>query len=161
MTITKNTDCTTITISSTYLDDFRTSSNDVTAVTLFYGVNGAGESVYEIEVADITDDYITLNVDFFEQTTEALCDGVYCFRLVTVQGSDEIIEYGNILIDCGLICTLAQYAWNNPTKQIHSKYEAIKYFQQCNSCDCSTVYSLYVDLMADLDMPVGSEDCGC
>jgi len=160
MTITKNTDCTTITITDDLLDSFRTSSDDVTAVTLYYSVNGADEVTYEVEVADITADSMELDIAFFAQESETLCDGVYCFRMVVIQDTAEITKYGNILIDCGLICTLAEYIWNYPTKQLHSKYEAIKYYQQCNDCDCATVYSLYQDLLIDLDIDTNT-DCGC
>lgn len=160
MTITKDTGCTEITITDDYLEDFRTSTNDVTAVTLYYSVNGEDEVTYEVEVTDITTNTMVLDIAFFGQTAETLTDGIYCFRMVVTQGTDEITLTNSVLVDCGLVCTLAEYIWNYPTKQLHAKYEAIKFYQQCNSCDCDTVYSLYQDLLIDLDITI-NQDCGC
>lgn len=160
MIITKNADCTEITISDTYLNDFRTSSNGVTAVSLFYTINGGSEIEYTVLVGDITVDTITLDMGFFSQTTDTLLDGIYCFRMVVTQNTSEITKSGNILIDCGFICSLAEYVWNNPLSNLNGKYEAMKYYQLCNSCDCTTVYELYQDLMIDLDTTI-NQDCGC
>jgi len=160
MTITKNTDCTIITLTDPLYEYFKNSEFDVTSVTIHYSVNGGDEETYEVETADVTDGAIALDTTFFNQTTETLVDGVYCFRVVVSQDENDLTSYGNILIDCALLCSLATYVWNNPTKQLHAKYEAIKYFQQCNSCDCTTVYKLYQDLLIDLDITI-NQDCGC
>jgi len=161
MTLTKTTDCASIVLANDLLEDFKNSTNDVTGVILYSTYNGSTEGEWALSVDDVTDGTITLLPEFFSQETENLQDGIYCFRIVVTQDTNEITEYGNILIDCGLICTLAEYVWNNPTKQLHAKYEAIKYYQQCNNCDCTTVYALYQDLLIDLGMDTTSNDCGC
>lgn len=162
MTITKNTDCTEIYITQSLFAGYENSTNDVTAVTLYYTVNDGDEQSFEVADTDIVDGILTLDIEFFGQSGEALLDGIYCFRLFIEEndGDTETTEYGNILVDCSLLCTLAEYTWNNPEKMLYAKYEAIKYYQQCNSCDCSTVYSLYTDLMSDLDITL-NHDCGC
>ncbi len=160
MTITKNQDCTTINIAHDLFEGYKDSTNDVTALNLFYTVNGGAEQTYEILPEDISEGAFAMDVAFFDQTTTTLCDGVYCFRLVIEEDTTETTEYGNILVDCALLCSLATYVWNNPTKQLHAKYEAIKWYQQCNNCDCTTVYSLYQDLLIDLDINTNT-DCGC
>lgn len=162
MTITKNQDCTTIHIAHDLFEGFKNSTNDVTAITLYYTVNEDAEETYEVQTSDISEGAIALDIDFFGQSGETLLDGVYCFRLVIEEndGESETTEYGSILVDCALLCSLATYTWNNPEKLLYSKYEAIKYYQQCNACDCTTLYSLYSDLIMDLDITLNN-DCGC
>jgi len=162
MNITKNSDCTAIHIANDLFEDFKDSLNEVTEVVIKYVVNGATEVIYEAVPEDVSEGAISLDMAFFNQDTETLCDGIYCFTVEITQGSTVIKSYGNILVDCSLLCSLAVAVFNNPTKLLHAKYEAIKYYQQCNSCDCTTVYKLYKDLLQDLDLNnQNTSDCGC
>ena len=162
MNITKNSDCSKIFIEDELFSDFENETNDVTAITIRYTYNNGEEVSVDLEITDIVDSILEIDAAFVNQIGDVLCDGVYCFRVTITQGTDLIYMYGNILIDCALICKLAIAVFNSPTKMLHEKYEAIKYYQQCNNCDCTTVYKLYNDLLIDLNLnSQGISDCGC
>lgn len=159
LTITKTNTCSEINIKSTLLSDFIDPQTTITDITLFYTYNNGTEKSYTVQVGDITVDTISLDPDFFEQTTSTLCDGIYCFRL-EVTDNNELTKYrGSILVDCSLVCKIAEILWNDPSKLVYSKLEAIKYYGLCNACDCSTTYNLYLDLLCELG--ISNTPCGC
>jgi hypothetical protein len=162
MTLTNINSCGSIRVSSDYLEDLRLSQNDVTEIILQY-TNSSGVVVdYTVLVGDITSDYMDLDPEFFGYTTEKLPDGVFCFTMTVTQDVDEIVLRQSIVLDCTLKCTLATYIWNDPQSQMHAKYEAIKFYIDCNTCDCETAKLLYDDLVAILDDPtILNNDCGC
>ena len=155
MTLTKQADCSDITLSSTILTNFATYSS----VNLKYTVNGGTEVTYAVLVGDITSGTMTLDPTFFTQGTTTLCDGIYCFTLEATSGSTVTKEYGQVFVDCAMACALAEKLWNNPEDLTYSKFEAIKLYAGCNSCDCATTYSLYYDLLCELGLSTNL--CGC
>lgn len=159
MILNKSSDCASISISSSYFSDFISVSPTVVSIRLYYTVNGGTELSYDITEDDIDVNTITLDPEFFEQGTETLCDGVYCFRLATTLDEEVVVERGIVLVDCGFKCTLAEKLWNNPESLLYSKVEAIKAYADCNACDCSTSYKLYLDLLIDLGL--SNTPCGC
>lgn len=159
MTVTKASDCSSITINSTWLADFDGGSPTVTNATLYYTVNGGTEQTVVLTTVQVTGANLVMTPTFFGQGASILTDGIYCFRLQTTTASTVNKEYGNAFIECSLKCTLAEKLWNNPELLLYSRYEAIKHYQECNTCDCATVYDLYLNLLCDLGL--SNTPCGC
>lgn len=153
--ITKTNDCSSISITDSILTNFA----DYDSVILYHSTNDGTEKSYTVTVDDITSGTITLDPVFFEQSSDVLCDGIYCFKLKASTGDELTYKYGRILVDCSLICTLAEKLWNTPETFLYSKYEAIKLYSGCHECDCTTSYKLYLDLLCDLG--ISNTPCGC
>lgn len=157
MTVTKNDTCTELTLTSTQITALATADT----ATVYYKVNNATEASFTITSADVTNSTITITPTTLGQGGTTFNDGVYCFRLVVTVDSTSVTttEYDSILIDCGLKCTLSTKIWNEPEKMLHSKHRAIELFLDCKSCDCSTAYNLYQDLICELGL--STSPCGC
>lgn len=161
MIATKNSTCTEIIIQDDKLEQFTMPESGIESIVLYYTVNNGTEQSFEVTVDDITDDYIILDDEFFGAPDTTICDGIYCFRLVITEGVNITKKRASILVDCTLRCALAEYLWNNPNSNIYGKHQGLQYYTQCHSCDCATMYELYIDLLCELNIPVESTECGC
>lgn len=161
MIITNANDCTTISISDSLLEDHELGNTLYNSVTLYVKYNNGTEISILLDPSDISGGVYVLFPEVLSQTAgEPFCDGIYCFRLVLEDGTDLVTLYGNSFINCSISCSIAKVLIEDPTRiELYTQFEAIKYYQQCNSCDCDTLYALYENLLVDLDTSINL--CGC
>ena len=160
MTVTKNADCTQIIVTDDLIATFDGTSGDETLI-LYVKYNDGTEVAVEILRTDVSSNVYTLLPEKISQEAgDPFCDGIYCLRLVYDDTTNQTTARGSIFIDCAITCTIAKALIADPKRQeLYNQYEAILYYQNCNDCDCDTVYNIYESLTIDLDSDINL--CGC
>ena len=155
MTITTQTDCTTLTVTDTQLVGTNTS------VKLTVTVNCQKEYVLTY-ATNLTSLVITPTQLEMEDTVS---DGVYTIKLEIVKSDSS--TYSTTLchlVDCSLSCTV-ENSYTKTDKESLKKvlaYNALKLAQSCYACNCETL-CLFLNIIKN---PCNNElstnnDCGC
>lgn len=148
MTTILSNDCTTIDIDS----EFLLADNQTNVLTVIH--NGIVTFVLNIPPPATT---IVLNNALLGLSEVTLADGVYHLELVTTALNGDVNkEILCVASLCNLHCDIIElYTDVNNIEQILA-YEALKVAQGCETCNCTTMLSLY-----NIITNVVSNDCGC
>lgn len=163
MTLTVNSDCTSIDVVSTLVDSFVADSSLTFTVTF---TNCEGTSYdYEVTEEDITEgdpNILTLTPDLIisEDATE-FPDGVYSVTLKLDDDGTLTQEIKCLLVDCDLECRVFDFQSENLTSKIFMYYQALQHGEDCDNCNCSGMCALYNKILSLLDETSSENDCGC
>ena len=100
------------------------------------------------------------------------CDGVYYFELEVVYNLDvlgtitayQVDDGACKLIDCDLKCKVLEYYTATKDKTAYYEYYALQQGNDCDSCYCTEMCSLYTELknlLNDNSISTSSSGCGC
>ena len=102
-------------------------------------------------------------------TKTTYCDGVYYFELEIVYitgelGSFQVNDGACKAIDCTLKCKVLEYYLKTKDRKAYYQYYALQQGNDCDSCYCTEMCSLYTELknlLNDNSISVDSTGCGC
>lgn len=138
MTITSNSDYTTITITSSNL----TSLGSVDTIKLQAKINCGGTYSYTVDEGDITSGAFTVDLNSLFSTTD-LSDSVYSFILVITNDDETIIkEYSCLFVDKTTSCTIVDCVTETNNLELQLDYYLLTRAQDCD-CDCSDLCTIY------------------
>lgn len=162
MTLTLNSDCTSLEIVSTLVDDFV--ANPALVFTITLSDCDATEYDYTITAQDITEGdpnvlTITPELIISDSATE-FPDGVYSVSLVTDDDGTLQTEVNCLLVSCDLECRVFDYQSENLTSNIYQYYQALQLGSACDNCNCSGMCALYNKILQILGTTI-ENDCGC
>lgn len=96
------------------------------------------------------------------------CDGIYYFELVigytTVTNTYVVNDSACKLVDCDLKCSVLDYYTKTKDKKAYYQYYALLQGNDCDSCYCTEMCSLYTELknlLNDNSISTDSSGCGC
>jgi hypothetical protein len=124
-------------------------------------------------IGSITNKTITIpSTTFYNDATKTTyCDGVYYFELEIVYdiSSGGVTRYqvddgACKLIDCALKCAVLEYYLECKDRKAYYQYYALQQGNDCDSCYCTEMCSLYTELknlLNDSNISVNSSGCGC
>lgn len=157
MTLTIANDCSTATITSTYLD----SQNQSVVVNMT--LNCKTEYSAEIDVDDTT---IIVTPEDFGIDNEKFVDSVYYFKVVVTQEDGTKVEEGlctfiNCSSNCDMLTTFKEVVGGNKNSIIKAlSYHALILAQSCGSCACEDLCTLYNATTLD-NCDTHDSGCGC
>lgn len=152
MTYTINSDCTSISITSTYLSPVNQTVN------LFWDKNCSG-SLNKISI-NTSASIIQLDPTDLSQA-DTFSDGVYYFKLSIIQEDGSTVEeslcrFINCQSSCLMLPTYKLIDHESIVKQL--AFEALLASNLCTSCTCSDLCTLYNNTGL---IPTINDDCGC
>lgn len=111
---------------------------------------------------------IPATVFYNDATKTTYCDGVYYFELeiqyATVSGSYQVNDGACQLIGCQLKCNVLDYYVKTKDRKAYYQYYALLQGNDCDSCYCTEMCSLYTELknlLNDSNINTDSSGCGC
>lgn len=138
MTLTSNSDFTTITITS----DNLSSLGSVDKIVLNGKINCSGTYSYEVDKDDITSGTFTINLTSLFGTS-TLQDSVYSFILTITNSDDSIIkEYNCLFVDNDTKCDIVDCVTESNNLELQLDYYLLSRAQNCD-CDCSDLCIIY------------------
>ena len=125
-------------------------------------------------IGSISNKTITIPATTFynDLTKTTFCDGVYYFELEITYNltvGETITRYrvndgACQLIDCQLKCKVLEYFIATKDKKAYYQYYALQQGNDCDSCYCTEMCSLYTELknlLNDNSISLTSDGCGC
>lgn len=99
---------------------------------------------------EVNNGFITLNDVFYGfDEGNGLKDGVYQVSITAVYSDASIKkEHKCILVDCATKCLLVDYLLCNDDTNVHYKYDAVRYGEVCNDCDCENMCALWKEVLS-------------
>lgn len=103
-------------------------------------------------------------------TKTTYCDGIYYFELEIVYNLASTLTQYQVddgackLIDCTLKCKILEYYLASKDRKAYYQYYALQQGNDCDSCYCTEMCSLYTELkllLNDSNISVDSDGCGC
>lgn len=163
MTITVNSDCTSIQLESTLIDAYVGDPTIELNVT-FTDCDGT-EYTYDIVALDVTSgtpNYATITPDLIiSATATEFDDGVYNVVITSDDAGTITTETQCALVDCSLECLVFDFQSENLTSNIFQYYQALLLGETCDNCNCSGMCALYNKILDILDSTDSTNDCGC
>lgn len=147
MTITHNTDYSTITIQS---DLLATPWSGIHSVTLLGRTLCVDNNTDTIVEGDITESSFTVDLETVFSTT-TLADGIYTF-ILSVSNDDETVdvEYGCLFVDNETKCLVANAVKDCNNISLQLDYYLLTKAQDCD-CDCDDLCTIYRRMTNELD----------
>lgn len=163
MTITVNSDCTSIQFESTLIDAYVLDPTIELSIT-FTNCDGTDYN-YDITASEVTSgtpNYVTITPDLIisDSATE-FSDGVYTVTLTSDDNGSVQTEVQCMLVDCNLECQVFDFQSENLTSNIFMYYQALLLGETCDNCNCSGMCALYNKILNILDSTDSTNDCGC
>lgn len=163
MTITVNSDCTSITIESTLVDafvadptlDFTITLTDCESTSYDYTITADEITEGDTNILTITPDLI------ISASATEFPDGVFTVTLATDDDGTVATDVQCMLVDCDLECRVFDYQSENITSNIFQYYQALQLGENCDNCNCSGMCALYEKILNILDSNTTDNDCGC
>lgn len=164
---TGNTLCSSLTISSTLLDDWVANQGTKTLTVAFRSHCDATLYSKVIEIADISGDGAATPYSFNlvpadYETTNILPQGVHTIKLtLTVTStSSKTNETGCKIVACDLECQVRDFQAANLDSNIWMWYNALTIGESCDQCSCEESCSIWDHIQEMLNNTV-TNDCGC
>lgn len=167
-----NSDCTTLTLYSEALVTGETKT--FVSLELKSRLNcSLTETTVVLDINDIVDSQIEIPATTFydDATKTTYCDGVYYFELAITYNIDfeditqYLVEDGACkLIDCTLKCKVLEYYLQCKDRKAYYQYYALQQGNDCDSCYCTEMCSLYTELknlLNDNSISTTTSGCGC
>lgn len=147
MTVSTNSDYSTIQITSSNLTSFAA----ISSVVLYGTIGCDGDYSDTIIEADVTLATGTFTVDLSELFgTTSLDDNIYGFKLVITKTDDSIItEYNCLFVDNETTCAIADKVVSSGSTDLALYGYLLKYGQDCD-CDCSDLCIIFKKLQNEL-----------
>lgn len=173
MIATLNSDCSILTLNSEAL--VQASGKSFTSLVLKSRLNcSLTETSLNVSrlIGSISNKEISIPATTFynDATKTTYCDGVYYFELETVYYSTSLASSYQIndssckLIDCALKCKVLDYYIKTKDKKVYYQYYALQQGNDCDSCYCTEMCSLYTELknlINDSNISATTSGCGC
>jgi len=163
MTLTVNSDCTSLQIVSTLIDDYIATPT----VDLTLSFEDCEGTTYEYDIVEGTDvtagtpNFATITpAQIISATATEFPDGVYQVTLTADDSGTITTEVQCMLVDCDLECRVFDFQAENLTSRVSQYYEALKLGETCDNCSCTGMCSLYNKIL-DLLANNTENDCGC
>lgn len=162
MTITVNSDCTSIQFESTLIDNYV--GDPTIALSIQFEDCDGTTYTYDIEAGDVTSgspNFVTITPDLIiSASATEFSDGVYQVTLTADDDGTISTEVQCMLVDCALECRVFDYQSENITSRVSQYYEALKLGEQCDNCSCTGMCALYQKILTILQTSTDN-DCGC
>lgn len=121
-------------------------------------------------IGSITNKSISIPATLFynDPTKTTYCDGVYYFELqilyTTVTGTFQADDGACQLIGCNLKCKVLEYFTKTKNRKAYYLYYALQQGNDCDSCYCTEMCSMYTELknlLNDSSISIDTSGCGC
>lgn len=122
-------------------------------------------------IGSISNKQISIPATLFynDSTKTTYCDGVYYFELQTTytlsSGNQYRVEDGACqLVGCDLKCKVLDYYIKTKDRKAYYQYYALLQGNDCDSCYCTEMCSLYTELknlLNDSNISTETSGCGC
>lgn len=173
MIATLNSDCSTLTLNSDAL--LEVSGKTFTSLLLKSRSNcSSTETSLNISslIPEIENNEVSIPATAFysDASKTNYCDGIYYFELEITYLIEETGQAFQVndgackLVDCDLKCKVLEYYIETKDKKAYYQYYALQQGNDCDSCYCTEMCSLYTELktlLNDNDISIGSNGCGC
>ena len=173
MTITV-TNCSTIVLNTTEVTGLTV--DDLVGLQLTHKFNCGSSAVLDltdsmdtIVTSDDDGTYFTLTAAQYydDETVEKFCEGIYYFQ-VTLMYSVDSTSYdynGSIctLLDCEnyIKCKVKDYLIDTMDARPLYMLDAIELANECDTCTCTNMCSMYNDLLATINLNIDGTTSGC
>lgn len=123
-------------------------------------------------IGSISNKQISIPATLFynDSTKTKYCDGIYYFELnitYDITSTFPAVRYlvkdsACQLIDCTLKCDVLKYYTDTKDRKVYYQYFALKQGNDCDSCYCTEMCSIYTELKNLLnDNNISNTDSGC
>lgn len=138
MTLTSNSDYSTITITSTNLTDL----GSVATIKLSGKINCDGTYSYTVDEGDISAGTFTVDLSSLFGTS-TLSDSIYSFILTITNDDESIIkEYSCLFVDNTTMCEIVDCVTETNNLELQLDYYLLTRAQDCD-CDCTDLCTIY------------------
>ena len=171
MTVTCNSDCSTLTFSSEYLEE--AAGKTIDSIKLRSRLNcSSAESTLDLSslIPDVLNGSFNLSAEIFynDETKTIFCDGVYYLALdieYTVDSDSFLAKESNCkFVGCNINCKLQDYFEKTRDSKPFFYHYALTQANACDACYCTQMCVYYDELkhiLNDYGNTASTSGCGC